>query len=89
MNEQVELGLESYNVLPDGYIAIIFTDNAVFTYVNEAVLDQDCTQYNSEVIENLRKYIACYCASVSDQALVGKKMVFDLADPNGNIVRIV
>jgi|PlaIllAssembly_1097288.scaffolds.fasta_scaffold783038_2 hypothetical protein len=89
MNEQIELGLQSYNVLPDGLVVVVFTDSLAFTYVNETVLDQDCIQYNSEVIENLRKYITCYCANVSDQSLVGKKMVFDLADPNGNIVRIV
>jgi hypothetical protein len=89
MNEQVELGLQSYDVLPEGQIVVVFTDTTSLIYVNETVLEQDSVQYDSEVIDNLRKYIVSYCANVDNQLLVGKKMVFDLAEPNGNIVRIV
>lgn len=89
MNEYFELGLQSYTVLDNGRISVVFTDNLAFEYVNEFVLDQDCAQYDTEVIENLRKYIVCYCADFGGQSLVGKKLVFDLSEPNGNIVRIV
>ena len=57
--------------------------------MSEITLKQDCAMYNSQVIENLRKYIACYCAHFGGQSLVGKKLIFDLAEPNGNILRIV
>lgn len=89
MNEYFELGLQSYIVLQDGQISVVFSDNLGFQYVNETTLDQDCAQYDAEVIDNLRKYIVCYCAVFGGQSLVGKKMVFDLAEPNGNIVRIL
>jgi len=89
MNEYFELGLASYDILPDGMIVVSFSDNLALTYVNELSLDQDCTNYDAEVIENLRRYIVCYCAHFGGASLVGKKMVFDLAEPNGNIVRIV
>ena len=89
MNEYFELGLESYNVFPDGMITISFSDNIGFPYMSEITLKQDCAMYNSQVIENLRKYIACYCAHFGGQSLVGKKLIFDLAEPNGNILRIV
>lgn len=89
MNEYFELGLQSYTVLDNGRIVVVFTDNLAFEYVSETTLDQDCVQYDAEVIDNLRKYIVCYCAHFGGQALVGKQMIFDLAEPNGNIVRIV
>ena len=88
MNEYFELGLSSYDVLDNGTIVVIFDDNVAFTYVSETTLDQDCISYDAEVIENLRKYIVCYCAHFG-ASLVGKKMIFDLSEPNGNIVRIV
>lgn len=89
MDEYFELGLQSYTVLDNERISVIFTDNLGFEYVNELVLNQDCAQYDTEVIENLRKYIVCYCAHFGGQSLVGKNLVFDLSEPNGNIVRIV
>lgn len=89
MNEYFELGLQSYTVLDNERIVVCFTDNLAFEYVNSVVLDQDCTQYDTEVIENLRKYIVCYCAHFGGQSLVGKQMIFNLSEPNGNIVRIV
>jgi hypothetical protein len=89
MDEYFELGLVSYDILDDGMIIISFDDNLAMTYVNELSLDQDCTTYDAEVIENLRRYIVCYCAHFGGASLVGKKMVFDLDEPNGNIVRIV
>jgi len=89
MDEYFELGLASYDVLDNGMIIVSFSDNLALTYINELSLDQDCVQYDAEVIENLRKYIVCYCAHFGGASLVGKKMVFDLAEPNGNIVRIV
>ena len=89
MNEYFELALQTYTVLPDGGIVIVFDDNVSFFYTSELTLDQDCSQYDNEVIENLRKYITCYCAHFGGQSLIGKKMVFDLSEPNGNIVRIV
>ena len=89
MDEYFELGLVSYNVFPDGRISVQFSDNVAFEYVNELSLDQDCATYDAEVIENLRKYIVCYCAHFGGDFLEGKKLVFDLAEPNGNIVRIV
>ena len=88
-NEYFELGLASYDVLDNGMIVVSFSDNVAFTFVNELSLDQDCTNYDAEVIENLRKYIVCYCAHFGGSFLAGKKMVFDLDEPNGNIVRIV
>lgn len=89
MNEYFELGLQSYTVLSDGRISIVFDDNLGFEYINEIALDQDCESYDSEVIENLRKYIVCYCAHFGGSNVVGKKFIFDLAQPDGNIVRIV
>jgi CheY-specific phosphatase CheX len=89
MNEYHELGLVSYDVLPDGKIVISFTDNLAFEFASEQTLDQDCSQYDAEVVENLRKYIVCYCANFGGEAIEGKTFVFDLAEPNGNIVRIV
>lgn len=89
MDEYFELGLVSYDVLQDGRISVVFTDNVGLEYINELALDQDCANYDVEVIENLRKYIVCYCAHFGGANLSGKKMVFDLAEPNGNIVRIV
>lgn len=89
MNEYFELGLQSYTVLPDGRISIVFDDNLGFEYINETSLDQDCESYDNEVIENLRKYIVCYCAHFGGSNVVGKKFIFDLAQPDGNIVRIV
>lgn len=89
MNEYFELGLQSYTVLDNGRIVVVFTDNLAFEYVSKTTLDQDCVQYDAEVIDNLRKYIVCYCAHFGGQSLVGKQMIFDLAEPNGNIVRIV
>lgn len=89
MDEYFELGLQSYDVLPNGTIIITFDDNVAFTYLSELTLDQDCISYDAEVIENLRKYIVCYCAHFGGSSLVGKKIIFDLAEPNGNIVRIV
>jgi hypothetical protein len=89
MNEYFELGLASYDVLDNGMIVVSFSDNVAFTYVNELSLDQDCVSYDNEVIENLRKYIVCYCAHFGGASLAGKKMIFDLSEPNGNIVRIV
>jgi len=89
MDEYFEIGLASYDVLPDGMIVIAFDDNVAFQYVSETTLDQDCSMYDTEVIDNLRKYIVCYCAHFGGQALVGKKMIFDLANVDGNIVRIV
>ena len=62
MDEYFELGLVSYDVLPNGRVSVQFTDNIALEYVNEASLDQDCLSYDAEVIENLRKYIVCYCA---------------------------
>lgn len=89
MNEYFELGLVSYDVFPDGRISVQFTDNLALEYVNETSLDQDCTTYDAEVIENLRKYIVCYCSHFGGDNIEGKKFVFDLSEPNGNIVRIV
>ena len=89
MDEYFELGLQSYNVFPDGRVSVVFTDNIGLEYINELALDQDCTTYDNEVIENLRKYIVCYCAHFGGDGIEGKKFVFDLAEPNGNIVRIV
>lgn len=89
MNEYYELGLQSYDVLPDGKIVVCFDDNLSFLYSNELSLDQSCIEYDAEVIENLRKYIVCYCAHFGGANIVGKKFIFDLAEPNGNIVRIV
>ena len=89
MNEYYELGLYSYDVLPSGEIVVAFSDNLAFTYINEQMLDFACIDYDNEVIENLRKYIVCYCAHFGGANLAGKKLVFDLAEPNGNIVRIV
>lgn len=89
MNEYFELGLESYNVSSNGMIIISFSDNIGFPYMSEITLKQDCAMYDSQVIENLRKYIVCYCAHFGEQSLIGKKMIFDLAEPNGNILRIV
>ena len=89
MDEYFELGLVSYDVLQDGRISVVFTDNVGLEYVNELALDQDCTTYDNEVVENLRKYIVCYCAHFGGDILEGKKLVYDLSEPNGNIVRIV
>lgn len=89
MNDRHELSLISYDVLPSGAILVTFNDLLTFTYVNNLALEQDCVSYDAEVIENLRKYIVCYCASIGSQNLIGKKMVFDLAEPNGNVVRII
>ena len=89
MNEYFQLGLVSYDVFSDGRISVVFSDNVGLEYVNELALDQDCTSYDGEVIENLRKYIVCYCAHFGGTNLIGKQMIFDLAEPNGNIVRIV
>ena len=89
MNEYFELGLVSYDVFQDGRVSVQFTDNIALEYVNETSLDQDCLSYDAEVIENLRKYIVCYCAHFGGDNIEGKKFVFDLAEPNGNIVRIV
>jgi len=89
MNEYFELGLTSYDVLDNGQIIVVFSDNVAFQFIDEQILDQDCVQYDSEVIENLRKYIVCYCAHFGGASIQGKTFVFDLAEPNGNIVRIV
>jgi hypothetical protein len=89
MNELHEMGLTSYDTLSNGMIVVSFDDNISLTYANELSLNQDCTQYDSEVIENLRKYIVCYCANVDALAILGKKFVFDLEEPNGNIVKII
>jgi len=89
MDEYFELGLVSYDVLENGMIVIAFDDNVAFQYMSETTLDQDCIMYDAEVIDNLRKYFVCYCAHFGGQALVGKKMIFDLANVDGNIVRIV
>lgn len=89
MNEYYELGLASYDVLSDGQIIVTFSDNLAFQFVNELTLDQDCVRYDADVIENLRKYIVCYCAHFGGSAIQGKTFIFDLAEPNGNIVRIV
>jgi hypothetical protein len=89
MNKYFELGLESYSVFPDGMIIISFSDSEGFGYISEIELDQDCKKYESEIINNLRKYIVYYCAHFGGQSLIGKKMIFDLAEPNGNIFRIV
>jgi hypothetical protein len=89
MNEYYELGLTSYDVLPDGQIIVVFSDSLAFQYVSEQTLNQDCIQYDADVIENLRKYIVCYCAHFGGTSIQGKTFVFDLAEPSGNIVRIV
>ena len=89
MEEYFELGLVSYDVLPDGKIVVCFDDNISFKYTNETSLDQSCIEYDAEVIENLRKYIVCYCAHFGGDGIQGKKFIFNLAEPNGNIVRIV
>jgi hypothetical protein len=89
MNEYYELGLTSYNVLDNGRISVIFSDGLALEYVSEETLDQDCALYDTEIIENLRKYIVCYCAHFGGALIEGKTFVFDLAEPNGNIVRIV
>lgn len=89
MDEYFELGLVSYDVLPNGEIIVVFSDGITFMYTNELSLDQNCTDYDAEVVENLRKYIVCYCAHFGGDLLEGKKLVFDLDEPNGNIVRIV
>ena len=89
MNEYCELGLTSYNVLVDGRILVIFSDGLGLEYVSEQTLNQDCVLYDAEFIENLRKYIVCYCAHFGGTSIEGKTFVFDLAEPNGNIVRIV
>jgi hypothetical protein len=89
MNEYFELGLVSYNVMPDERVSVVFSDNVGLEYVNNISLEQDCVQYDNEVVENLRKYIVCYCAHFGGNILEGKKLVYDLSEPNGNIVRIV
>jgi hypothetical protein len=83
------LGLVSYNVMPDGRVSVVFSDNVGLEYVSNISLEQDCANYDNEVIENLRKYIVCYCAHFGGNILEGKKLVYDLSEPNGNIVRIV
>lgn len=89
MEQYFELGLTSYDVISSGEIIVVFSDGLSFMYANEGMLDFACTDYDAEVIENLRKYIVCYCANYGGDLLEGKKLVFDLAEPNGNIVRIV
>ena len=89
MNEYFELGLVDYNVLDNGRVVVVFDDNLALEYITEQSLEQDCNNYDSEVIENLRKYIVCYCAHFGGANLIGKKLVYDLSEPNGNIVRIV
>ena len=89
MDEYFELGLVSYDVISSGEIIVVFSDGISFMYANEGMLDFACTDYDAEVIENLRKYIVCYCAHFGGDLLEGKKLVFDLDEPNGNIVRIV
>ena len=47
-------------------------------------------EINHQVIDYKgSKYIVCYCSHFGGQSLAGKKMIFDLTEPNGNIVRIV
>lgn len=89
MSEYVEVGLDSYAVTADGQVVIVFSDYTSFVYGSEQVLNQDCLQYDTDIVENLRKYIACYCAQVDTTFLQGKKLVYNLAEPNGNIIRIV
>jgi hypothetical protein len=89
MDEYFELGLVSYNVMPDGRVSVVFSDNVGLEYVNNISLEQDCISYENEVIENLRKYIVCYCAHFGGNIFEGKKLIYDLSEPFGNIVRIV
>jgi hypothetical protein len=89
MNEQNELAMTFYSVLPNGIITIGFSDSLALQYTDETSLDQDCLAYDGEVVEHLRKYIVCYCASVNEQSLLGKKLVFNLLEPDGNIVKII
>ncbi len=89
MNHRYELGLASYDILPNGVIVVAFDDNLTFTFTNETSLDQECTNYDAQVIEQLRQYITCYCATFGGNNIEGKKFIFDLEEPNGNIVRIV
>jgi hypothetical protein len=88
MDEYFEIGLYSFDVATNGTIVVTFSDFAAYQYPNQLTMDQDCATYDAEVMDNLRKYIVCYCNHFGS-AMVGKKMIFDLAEPNGNIVRIV
>ena len=48
MDEYFELGLVSYDVLPNGEIIVVFSDGISFMYANELSLDQNCTDYDAE-----------------------------------------
>ena len=89
MNEFFEFCLKSYQDFPTGDIVIVFSDNLCFHYSDKISLDEDCIIYDTNVEHNLRKYIVCYCAQFGGSLLEGKKLVFDLTEPNGNILRIV
>jgi hypothetical protein len=88
MDEYFEIGLAAYDILENDMRIVSYSDNLAFQFMNAISMDQDCATYDAEVLDNLRKYIVCYCNHFGS-SMVGKKLVFDLAEPNGNIVRIV
>lgn len=86
MNEYFELGLKSYQEFPTGDVVIVFSDNLCFHYSDKQLLSSNC---DSEIVNYLRKCIISYCLNLGESVLEDKKLVFDLNEPNGNILRII
>lgn len=83
---QVTLTAKSVN--EDGTIQVTFDDGTGYLYGDEASLEQDSEIRNADFPSDLKSYLICLLVNQGDTT-IGKTLLCDLNDVDGNIVKVI